>query len=115
MVYDGEIQTLIMIQITVDKNHGIHYDKIEKLIKNQDFQLRIGEKKDYFKKYKLFFKELTKQNLVKKYVFQWMTNKIYDELIINSDKEKKRLIEPNSLEIIPFDISLINEINDGLH
>ena len=111
MLYDGETQILILIQITIDKNHEIHYDKIEDFIKNRPGQLKIGEKKDYFSKYILFFKELNKMKLVKKYVYQWMTNKIYDEIIKNSDKEKKKLEEQTILEIFPFHKDLINEIN----
>ena len=65
MLYDGETQTLIFLQITIDKNHEIHYNKIEDFIKNRPGQLKIG---DYFYKYILFFKELNNLKLVKKYV-----------------------------------------------
>lgn len=113
MLYDGDTQTLILFQITIDKNHKIHYDKIEHFIKSnsEQLQLKIGEKKEYFDKYIRFFKELQNLKLVKKYIYQWMTNRIYDELIEKSHQEKKKLKEPTYLEIFPFHKNLINEIN----
>lgn len=112
MVYDGDTQTMILIQITLDKNHEIHYDKIVSFIKNQKIQLKFGEKTGFFKKYQLFFKQLNQLNLVKKYVFQWMTNKKFDELIKKSNKEKENLLKDKDLlEIFPFDKYLINEID----
>ena len=111
MLYDGKTQTLIFIQITIDKNHKIHYDKIENFIKNKPAQLKIEKKKEYFKKYIIFFEELNKMKLVKKYVYQWITNQIYYELINNSDKKKENLEDPTFLEIFPYYKDLINEIN----
>ena len=87
-----------------------YYDKLEDFIKNRPGQLKIeiGKRKDYFYKYILFFKELNNLKLVKKYVYQWMTNRKYDEIMKNSDKEKKKLQEPTFFEFFPFHKDLIN-------
>lgn len=107
MIYDGETKNLILIQITINKNHDIHYDTLEKLIKSNDLQLKPGERKKY-EKHKNFFQCI--KELVSKYFFQWMTNKKYDELIQKSDKAKENMQDPNFFQIIPFDKNLIDEI-----
>lgn len=113
MVYDGNTQNLILIKITIDKNHKIHYDKIVSFIKNQKIQLKIGEKSGFFKKYELFFKLLIELKLVKTYTFQWMTNEKFEELINKSKKKIAKFSNDDQklLQIFTFDINLINEIN----
>ena len=105
MLYDGITQTLVLIQITINKNHDIHYGQIEQMIKNQKL---LG---DFFKKYNDFFANLNKYHLVNKYVFQWITDQQYDVLVKRSDEEKKKL-EPGLMEIFPFHSGLIHEIEE---
>ena len=110
MLYDGETETLVLIQITIDRNHDIHYDRIENMIKGQSVQLTLNEKNAaYFKKYIHFFSELRKSDLVNKYVFLWMTAGRYQELVEKSNKAKKDL-DPKCIEIFPFHSGLIDEI-----
>ena len=104
MLYDGETQTLVLIQITIDKNHDIYYGQIEQMIQNQNIIL------GGLSKYNDFFANLNKCHLVNKYVFQWMTDQKYDVLMKRSEEEKKKL--EGLMEIFPFHSGLINEIEE---
>lgn len=108
MFYDAPTKTLVMIQITIDQNHQIHYDSIIGFIKGG------GPSKNYYKKYKDFFYNLKTSHLVSKYVYQWMTNKVYEKLIEKSEKAKKDLgDDANLIEIINYDLNLITQIEQA--
>ena len=106
------IPCFMMGQITIDRNHDIHYDRIKNMIKGEAVQQTLNEKNAaYFSKYITFFSELRKSDLMKKYVFLWMTPSRYQELEDKFDRAKKDL-KPNSnfIEFFPYHSGLILEI-----
>lgn len=109
MLYDASTKTLVMIQITIDENHQIYYEDIVSFIKGETLKKTKGG--DYYKKYREFFKDLQNSSLVDKYVYQWMTDRVYQKLIDKSNKARKDLGEKaNLLEIIEYDKNLIRQI-----
>ena len=112
MLYDGETETLVLIKITIDRNHDIHYDIIKNMIKGESEQPTLNENNEaYFSKYITFFTELRKSDFVRKYVFLWMTPSRYQELEDKSYQAKKDLeLNSNFIEIFPYHSGLIREI-----
>ena len=70
LIYDGITQTLVLIQITINPNHECHFESIYQFITEKEEPTN-----ENMNKYQIFFMQLSELNLVKSYIFQWMTNK----------------------------------------
>ena len=83
LIYDGASSSVILIQITVNKKHDVHYEEIYQFINEKP--------KDKLNKYHNFFNALEENKLAKTYFFQWMTNEKFTEIIDKTDKFKKNI------------------------
>lgn len=111
MVFDGKSKTLILVQITLNENHDIHYDEIISYIQNNPEEKKIHANKI---KYLNFFQDINKFKLVDTIIFQWMTNKKYkkieDSAKIYNDKIKNHS-KINFFFISPYHKGLLDDIN----
>lgn len=81
LIYDGASSSVVLIQITVNKKHDVHYEEIYQFINEQP-----NEKSN---KYHKFFQALEENNLATTYFFQWMTDGKFDEIKKKTDSFKK--------------------------
>ena len=92
MIYDGQQQTLVLFQTTINGKHVLPYNDLVSFINNDPIQLVYNddkETKERKMKYRQFFNQLT-ENLVSYFIFQWLTNGIAtSNSIKNRSKESK--------------------------
>ena len=102
MLYDSTEKLLVLIQITINRNHDIYYEKLisyinqeepvrkfskkgekeEKIEEEKKHSEKMGEeplKEEKKNKYQVFFCQLNK-DLVMNFVYQWMTKEIFQEI-----------------------------------
>ena len=106
LLYDGLSKTLVFIQITINKQHSNHYDDLYDSITKE----KVEESKN--NKYFHFIRNLIDKDLVRTWVFQWITDRKYEEL--KNDIMKFRNSHKNSNEILQihyFLESLIDLLN----
>ena len=75
LLYDGTTETVVLIQITINRNHTEQYEKLYKYI-----NLKPDQNEEPLDKYHNFFIQLDQSNLVQTYMFQWLTDEIYEEI-----------------------------------
>ena len=84
LIYDGASSSVVLIQITVNRNHDVEYEKIYHF---------INEKPIENDKYHKFFEALERNELAKTYFFQWMTNGKFKEIMNKTDSFKKKMLK----------------------
>ena len=112
MLYDSTQKLLVLIQITINRDHDIYYDKLVSYINQEEQVIKLskkGEKEEKIReekknsgkmgeeqelrkeenKYQKFFCQLNNEDFVNTFVYQWMTKAIFKEI---ESKTKKNLI-----------------------
>ena len=83
ILYNGIDNTLVLIQITINKYHTEKYEDIYR------YTRKTKNMKQPENKYHQFFLDLTQKKLVTTYIFQWITNEKYDEIKKKADEFRK--------------------------
>ena len=107
MLYAPIPEILIFIQITTNESHDLHYNELKQLI-----ETNFTHEKEK-QKYISFFKEL-KIEYIKYFVFQWMTDKIYDYSInlTGNQTETVNLKNSRQFQIYSFHHQLLKTIEE---
>ena len=107
LFYDGDAELMVLIKITIDQSHERPYEKLIGFIEqNPTFD-------SYHEKYYRFFGKL-KKTLVSTFVFQWMTDKIYDYSInlTGNQTETVNLKNSRQFQIYSFHHQLLKTIEE---
>ena len=107
LLYDGVTKTIIFFQITINENHAIHYSSIIGFI-NNDYQMKIDDKKKKIIKYFDFFKALNSE-LSKQFIFQFFMTKEKISKIEEKTKEKQVKLKDRRLFFILFSSDQLNK------
>jgi len=83
LLYDGNTKMMVLFQIAIDRLHDLPYENLISFIEKKS-------ENSFFKKYINFFGKLD-QEMVSIFVFQWMTNKVYESIRIRSEDKIKNL------------------------
>ena len=92
LLYDGTTETVVLIQITINRNHTEQYEKLYQYI-----NLKPNQNEEPLDKYHNFFILLFQSNLVQTYMFQWLTDKIYEEISKKTETFYKKRPEANKV------------------
>ena len=118
MLYDPIAKVLILFQITINKNHDIHYEEIVKFIKHEPIQIKTfentKERRKLYDKYYHFFEEIIKKDYVQTCVFQWLINERYTEIEKSKEVFNKKEKE-HKLSIYCYHQELLDEIMKCKH
>jgi len=110
MLYDGSINALVLIQITINSQHKIHYKRIESLMNG--ISVSLEKVPSDYKKYIQFFQELGRREIGETLFFQWLTDKKYEALETRSKKKNDAVDLFKG--IYCFNKELIDEINNNI-
>ena len=108
LLFDGFTKTIALFQITINENHEIHYLDIIGFI-NKDYQMKLDDDGKRMKKYFDFFKELN-PDLVKQFVFQWLTKMKFPAIEEKTKEKQYKLKDGRLFFIFCFSDQLIKEI-----
>ena len=139
MLYDGDQKILVLIQITINKDHEIHYKELINFInkeekkkrkkknkgqKNKGKKIEEEEKKNEEKiagkkkkeermnKYQKFFWNLD-NGLLNSFVFQWMTREKFPEIKKKTKKDLYELKDNRTFKIYWYHEELEQKLRYG--
>lgn len=105
LLYDGDAKLMVFIQITIDKSHSLPYETLMEFIEKK------STNKQHLKKYIDFFEKIEK-DLASTFIFQWMTNKVYEEIENRTEKNQFNLSDSRTFKIYCYHKQLIKKIEE---
>ena len=109
MILDENSKILVLIKFTCNKNAKENYTV---LCNSLNSSMRKKTKKQE-EKYSNFFEMIEKLNIANKFVFQWLTNECYPELLEKYDRflaKNNELVNPKKFVMYHYSQDLLDEI-----